>query len=255
MARTHQKFNFLTQVIALEKRIEALHTTRSMLDRAEMLASEAIQVSKHIDSVARLSNLSLQLYSWYIQNGHARNEEDEMGVIKFMKKNLPADSWEQSGFYELLYLYQSYSWYAFIRQDFLMYYRYAQKWVTLFHQQPLMMRVETGHYIKGLHNLLNAHFDLRNHEKFIDTLLEFENFAATPRVQENDNFRIQSFLYIAQAKINYQFLKGNFKKGLELVGPIEEKLQEYSLFIDQHRGLVLNYNIAILFFGRGDYDT
>src|SRR6476661_423150 len=47
MARTHQKFNFLTQVIALEKRIEALHTTRSMLDRAEMLASEAIQVSKH----------------------------------------------------------------------------------------------------------------------------------------------------------------------------------------------------------------
>ena len=27
---------------------------------------------------------------------------------------------------------QSYCWYAFIRQDFLMYYRYTQKWVDLF---------------------------------------------------------------------------------------------------------------------------
>src|SRR4051812_8665974 len=70
-ARTHQKFNFLAQAIGLEKRIESLHITRSMQDRAEELSLEAIQVSKHIDSVARLSNLSLKLYSWYIKNGHA----------------------------------------------------------------------------------------------------------------------------------------------------------------------------------------
>ena len=31
-----------------------------------------------------------------------------------------------------LYYNQSYCWYAFIRQDFLMYYRYTQKWVDLF---------------------------------------------------------------------------------------------------------------------------
>src|SRR5438105_7411129 len=33
IAKAHQKFNFLTQVIALEKRIESLHITRSMQDR------------------------------------------------------------------------------------------------------------------------------------------------------------------------------------------------------------------------------
>jgi hypothetical protein len=58
--------------------------------------------------------------------------------------------------------YQSYCWYAFIRQDFLQYYRYAQKWVDMFRAQPLMIRVETSHYIKGMHYLMNAHFDLRN---------------------------------------------------------------------------------------------
>src|SRR5215216_5733683 len=129
-----------------------------MQDRAESLSAEAIQVSTHIDMVARLSNLGLQLYSWYIKNGHARNKEDETGIKLFMQNHLPSNAWKQTGFYERLYLYQSYSWYAFIRQNFLQYYRYSQKWVNLFHEHPLMKRVETGHYIKGLHTLLNAHF-------------------------------------------------------------------------------------------------
>jgi hypothetical protein len=205
--------------------------------------------------VARLSNLALQLYSWYIKNGHARNEEDEKAIRQFMKKSLPANAWEQKGFYEELYLFQCYSWYAFIRQDFLSYYRFTQKWVDLFEEQPLMKRVETGHYIKGLHNLLNSHFDLKNYSRFKVTLRQLEEFAKTERVQENENFRIQCFLYIAQAKINQHFLTGTFKEGLSLVPEIEEKLSEYSLFVDRHRVLVLNYKIATLYFGNCDYDT
>ena len=59
-------------------------------------------------------------------------------------------------FMNVYILYQSYCWYAFIRQDFLMYYRYSKKWVDLFDEEPAMVTVETGHYIKGMHTLLNA---------------------------------------------------------------------------------------------------
>jgi hypothetical protein len=255
IAWANQKFNFLTQVIALEKRIEGLHITRRILDRAESLAAEAIEISNHIDMVARLSNLALRLYGWYVRYGHARNEEDEAGVKEFMKQNLPPTAWKQTGFYERLHLYQSYAWYAFVRQDFLQYYRYTQKWVDLFDHQPLMIRVETGHYIKGLHNLLNAHFDLRNYSEFPKTLTKFEIFAKTDRVQQHDNFRIQAFLYITQAKVNQHFMLGTFKDGLALVPDIEDKLEEYALFIDRHRVLVLTYKIGMLYFGSGDYDT
>ena len=255
IARTHQKYSFMTLVISLEKRIETLHITRSMQDKAERLSEEAIEVSLHIDMTARLSNLALQLYSWYIKYGHARNVAEEQDVRKFLKDNMPPNAWQQKGFYEQLYLYQSYTWYAFIRQDFLMYYRYTQKWVDLFHEYPLMKRVETGHYIKGLHNLLNAHFDLRNYQRSTETIKEFEEFAQTERVQQNDNFRIQAFLYITQAKVNHHFMVGTFKEGLKLVPAIEDWLNEYSLFIDRHRVLVLNYKIATLYFGSGDYAT
>ncbi|MBK5272860.1 MAG: hypothetical protein JJE22_17815, partial [Bacteroidia bacterium] len=100
IAKLNQKFNFLLQIIALEKRIENLHITRSMQDRAELLSAETNEVSRHIEVVARLSNLALQLYSWFIQHGHARNEKDETGIKNFMKKNLPPDAWAQTGFYE-----------------------------------------------------------------------------------------------------------------------------------------------------------
>jgi len=232
-----------------------LHITRRILDRAESLSAEAIEISEHIDMVSRLSNLALRLYGWYVRYGHARNEEDEAGVKQFMKQNLPRNAWKQSGFYERLYLYQSYAWYAFVRQDFLQYYRYTQKWVDLFDVEPLMIRVETGHYIKGLHNLLNAHFDLRNYRQFPIALQKFEEFAKTDRVQQHDNFRIQAFLYITQAKINQHFMHGSFKDGLSLVPEIEQKLEEYALFIDRHRVLVLTYKMGMLYFGSGDYDT
>ncbi len=253
IARSRGKFNFLSQVISLEKKIETLHITRSMEDKAQQLAVEALEVSGRIAMVSKLSNLALQLYSWYVKNGHARNEKDETGVKDFFRKNLPADVFP--GFFELLYLYQSYCWYAFIRQDFLMYYRYSQKWVNLFKDEPAMLFVETGHYIKGMHNLLNAHFDLRNYQQFDVVLKEFETFAETPFAKQHDNFRIHTFIYINSARINQHLMLGTFREGLSLVPYVEEKLVEDALHIDKHRILVFNYKIATLYFGSGDYGT
>ena len=255
LARSNQKFNFLPQLIALEKRIEGLHITRNIQNRADSLSAEANEVSRHIDMVARLSNLALKMFSWFVQHGHARNPEDEKDIRQFMKESLPVDVWEQTGFYERLYLYLSYTWYAFIRQDFLQYYRYAKKLIDLFDEQPLMKRAETSHYIKSLHYLLNAHFDLRNHREFEKTLKLFGKVAQTARVKDHDNFRIQAFIYTSQARINQHFMQGTFKEGLSLVPGIEKELAEYDLFLDSHRVLVLNYKFAMLYFGSGDFNT
>ena len=254
-AVTYHQDTILIQVISLEKKIETLHITRSLQDKADHLAVEANMVHERRKMITQLSNLALQLYSWYVKNGHARNEKDEAGVRKFFREHLPENAYHQTGFYERLYLYQSYGWYAFIRQDFIQYYRYAQKWVNLFREHPEMINVETGHYIKGLHNLMNAHFDLRNHQQLDNVLEEFERFAPSHIVQHHDNFRVQAFIYIQQAKINRHFMRGTFSEGLSLVPHIEEKLEEYALFLDKHRILVFNYKIASLYFGSGDYNT
>jgi hypothetical protein len=252
-AKANNQVTFLLQVLFFEKKIEALHITRSMQDRADRLAAEVDQVNEELGLMSKLSNLALQLYSWYIRNGLARNEKDEVAVQEFFETHIPPDLSRCEGFYERLYQYQSFCWYAFIRQDYLMYYRYTQKWVDLFDKEPFMIGVETAHYIKGLHNLLSAHFDLLNFQKFVEMLNKFEQFSQSAIVLHNHNNLIQTFVYLHISKLNRHFLDGTFTEGLELVPYIEGKLKEYEIYLDRHRILVFYYKIACLYFGSGDY--
>lgn len=252
LATAHNQLTYLVQILFFEKKIESLYITRSLENRADVLIQEAKTAIGKLNNVSILSNLALKLYSWYIRNGHARTEQDDAEVKKIFDEGLPADITNCSSFYEKLYLFQSYCWYAFIRQDFLMYYRYTQKWVDLFTAQPLMTAVETAHYIKGMHNLMGAHFDLRNYNKLVQTLQQFEAFAQTDVVQKNENNLIQSFAYLYTSKLNKHFLEGTFTEGLLLVPEIETRLKQYELYLDRHRVLVFYYKIASLYFGSGD---
>jgi hypothetical protein len=251
---THQD-SYLLQALFLEKKIEALHITRSLRDRAGQLATETTELMKRLQLTSHLSNLALELYGWYINYGHARNEEDEKNIQSFFQTNISTVPEQVKGFYQRLYLFQSYCWYAFIRLDYLMYYRYTQKWVDLFHNEPQMIEIETGHYIKGMHNLISAHFDLGNDEKFEKTLRVFEEFSDSDVVRNNSNNRIQVFVYLYTAMINKHFLHGTFDEGLKMVPELMEKLSEYSTYLDSHRVLVFYYKVASLYFGSGDYDN
>jgi tetratricopeptide (TPR) repeat protein len=133
-----------------------------------------------------------------------------------------------------------------------MYYRYTNKWVELFEDAAFMQSIEAGQYIRGLHNLLSAHFNLSNFDKFEIDLKRFEKFAASPAGTSTHNAAIQTFVYLHIAKINKHFLEGTFTEGLELVPYIEEQLKAYELHLDKHRVLVFYYKIACLYFGSGD---
>lgn len=254
LAKTNNQVTYLLQVLFLEKKIEGLHITRSMQDRADSLAAEVDDTNCRLAKIGALSNLSLQFYSWYIKNGLARNSKDTASLDLLYNNGILEASKDAEGFYEKLYRYQCKCWYAFIVQDLIMYYRYCQKWVDLFHSEPKMIDIETAHYIKGLHNLMSAHFDLGNYQKFQETIQCFENFSQTAIVQQNKNNLIQVFVYIQIAKLNQHFMEGSFTEGLKDVPMIEEKLKEYELYLDRHRILVFYYKIASLYFGSGDFD-
>ncbi|BAV08513.1 hypothetical protein SAMN05421788_11499 [Filimonas lacunae] len=252
MAKDHNQVTFQMQALIFEKKIEALHITRSIENRAEQLSHEVTEVNAHLNVQNKLSNLSLQLYSWYIKMGHARDEKDVSMVHLFFEANLPVHQLGDLKFYAKMYLYQSYCWYGFILQDLLMYYRYTQKWVNLFDSEPEMKAIEPVQYIKGMHNLLSAHFSLENYDGFNKALNNFEAFGASEEAESNTNVRIQTFVYLNISRINKHFLEGTFSEGLALVDSLEEKLEEYRLQLDRHRILVFYYKIACLYFGSGE---
>lgn len=255
LARQYHQTTYLQQALFFEKKIEAMYITRSMDHRADMLAEESDEVQHRLKLSNDLSNLSLQLYAWYIKNGHARNRAEAAEVKSFFETHLPKEKIEADWFYCRLYLYQSHCWLAFIRHDFLTYYKYATRWVDLFDEFPQMLAVETIQFIKGIHNLLGAHYDLRNKKPFFETIQRFETFYQSPLVQANDNFRIQAFVYLYLSKINSYFFSGNFTEGCQMVPELESHLSENALYLDRHRILVFYYKIACLYFGAGDNEN
>lgn len=255
LAKQYNQMTFWLQALFFEKKIETLHITRSFEDRAEQLSQEVEELNDRLAMVGRLSSLALQLYGWYIKNGHIRDEKDAEAIRLFFNKKMPVNAGEYPGFYERLYFAQSHAWVGFILQDFLTYYKNCQRWVDLFEKEPQMMKVEPQHFIKGMHNLLNAHFMLRNDRKFGMEIKRFENFYRSKEGTASVNTRVQGFVYLYLAKINKHFLEGSFSEGLNLVPEIEEKLIAFEMQLDRHRTLVFYYKIACLYFGSGDYDN
>lgn len=251
-AREQEEVMLHFQIVEFEKLIETRHITRSLDNRADELSEESGLINEQLNNVSKLSTLALRMYGMYLKLGHARDEKDVHILKSFFDSNLPSQAQHTMSFYGRSYLYQAYCWYYYILQDFVMYYRYTQKWVDLFAEYPSLKESDVDLYIKSLHNLLTAHFHTMNHEKFIEVLSVMEKFIIEKEETLNENTRTSAFVYLYTGKINRHFLDGTFSEGLSLVAEVEEKISEHQLTVDQHRVLVFYYKIACLYFGSGD---
>ena len=113
-----------------------------MQDRADKLTAEVDEINQRLILISALSNISLQLYSWYIKNGHARNAADAGVVAAFLTTESIQQAQDAKGFYERLYLYQYLAGTHLSHKNFLLYYRYCQKWVDLFDADPKMIEIK-----------------------------------------------------------------------------------------------------------------
>lgn len=238
-----------------EKQIEQQYITRSLEGRAEELTQESYVLVDNLSRLHRISSLSLRLYGLYIKLGHARTDEDCRQLKKFFKENVPVLDVRKATFSEKLAFYQSHVWYHYILQDFKACYRYAQKWVDLFEDEPQMKVQQTTNYIKGLHNLLLALYNLLYYSKFKQALRKLEEFAADNSRRSNANIEMLLFLYIYTNKINAFYMEGRFSEGVKIVPEIRRNLNVFKQQLDPHRQLVFYYKIASMYFGNGDYKS
>jgi hypothetical protein len=240
------------EALDFEKLIESQYITRSLRGRAEALTAESQQMVQQISHLHELSNISLRLYGHYIQLGHARNQQDYEKIEAFFRENLPPVPLADASFFEKLFYYQAQVWHHYLIHDFRSCYRYAQKWVDLFAENPAMKEKQSTLYIKGMHNLLSALYNLLYYSKFREVLEELEAFARDPQRRTNPNTETLLFLYLYTNRLNLHFMEGRFTAGLQLVPELLEKLKEHQAQLDPHWQLVFYFKIASLYFGSGD---
>ena len=252
LAIINEEKNSAFEIVELEKIIEAQYITRSISTRADELAIQAKSLSTQNVIASKLSNLSLQLYSTILKTGYVKNEKESELVTKYFNDRLPKFNLNNVGFREKLWYYKAYLWYSFLMQDFLNCYKYASKWVNLFHQNPSMINLNPVFYLKGNNYLLESIFFIRNKPKFVKKLEHFKATVNSIKFNKDENVSTLVFLYTNFHSINQYFIDGSFDEGLELIPQIEKELIEYKDRIDPHHKMIFYYKFASLHFGAGN---
>lgn len=242
------------EILDFEKHIEAQYVTHSKEGRAEELTRETIELDRVLQGIRKYSNLSLQLYGLYLRMGYARNQEDYQRVTTFFEANKPDDLYEDLDPIGKIHYCQSYIWYHFILQEFPHCYRHAWRWVSLFRENPQLIQLHAPLYLKGLHNLLNALFNMWYYDRFVEVLQWLEEFPEHYLMTKERNIEGLFAFYHYWHSIKRHYMEGTYTKGLAMVPDLERIITDNVYNWDDHRVLVFYYRIACLFFGSGDFD-
>lgn len=252
IAFIHEEKNLLYEIVELEKLIESQYITRSIESRADNLIEQSNSLSELNVIAAKLSNLSLKLYSIILKSGYVKSDEQKTEVLNYFNDNLPTFDIKDLGFREKLWLYNSSLWLSFLVQDFSSCYKYSKKWVTLFQDFPKMISLNPVWYLKGNQYLLESLFFIQDHKRFENVMQELEANIHDKSFPKDDNIEGLVFLYINTHKLNLCFMKAVFDDGLALVDDILKGIKRFKNRIDEHHVMVFYYKIASLHFCVGN---
>lgn len=251
LALDKKQYMLAQNMVEFEKHIESQHITGSMSAKAIELDELSHFLIHRNQKSASLSSASLQLYGLYLKHGYVRNQKDFNYITRFFEDKLPQYQLHDLDFHEKMYFFQSNVWYSNMCHDFLNYFRYAQRWVNLFHEHPAMIEKETSSYLKGLHNVLNALFLAGKYEKFTAAYHELISFNADERLTINRNVESLIVLFKNIHLINMHYMQGSFTECLKYMPELESVLDSNVYNWDPHRIMVFYYKIACLYFGAG----
>ncbi len=255
MALDLEEKNIAYEIVELEKIIESQYITRSIKTRADDLIHQAKEISRLNVLASKLSNLSLKLYSLMLSDGYANNEKDKEEILKFFEKELPSFDISKVGFREKLWFYKAQVWKNLLVQDYEFAYKNALSWTKLFYEFPEMITTNPVWFIKGNNYLLTSLFLLRKNQRFQVWLDEFEKTLLSDGFPKNDNTNALVFINLYNAKMNAQFLNGDFEDAQYLVDEILSHKEFHDDKIDEHHILILYFKIASTYFGCEDYEN
>lgn len=239
------------EIVELEKRIETRYVTGSTPERAQELTRESRNLRSQFYFNGSWSDLSLELYDYYLKFGHVTNREEANKITALFLRNSPKQA-ESLGSDSIFY-FQSYVWYHHIIQSFPLCYKYSKRWCEYIERQPGLMNEEPEMYIRGYHNMLSSLFFCDKFSRFKDELNVLENFIKENENDFNENQLIQAFTYVETARLNLYFLEGKFTEGAEYCKEFELRLEAKQDQLDIHRTMIFQYKLACLKFGSGDF--
>ncbi len=253
IAENNDKVLLLFEVLEFEKKLLTKSIRTDITDSVLKLVNETENLAKRIRNTRIFQNLSIKLYSFYLQIGFIRNAKDFERATQFLYSSLPAFDEEKLTFNEKMFLYHSFTGYYFFIQDKERGYQYARKWYGLFEEHPEKIIPKIEYYIKAFNNLLAAQFKLFKLKEFEEYSKKFEEIPKIKGLNLTFNIERQIFKYSSIHKINRYFMIGEFTEGTKIIPEISAGLKKYENSLDTHSLTIFYYKFACMYFGDENY--
>jgi hypothetical protein len=220
----------------------------------ETLLEETARRSSITYSTSRLSNLTIQIHGWYIEKGHAINEETQTEVTTYFYEQLPKEmnAWQLT-FFEKINLYQAFSWYHYILLDLPSAINQTRLWVNLFQANPNIQRQDPDLYLRGLYYLLTFLFLQKDLDEYSIYHRELNQFIENNEINFTFSSNLLAFQYSYLAALNLCFLNKKYEDAKKWLIAKKEDLTRFSTYMDTHRVLLFHYKAAYIYFVCGDH--
>ena len=254
MAQANLNLELQLELLKLEKNV-VMQNVADAERNVDLIVEEVKLLNGQIYNINTFTNLSIKLNSYYTRTGFVRDEQDEIKIKEFFNTNISSYQEHDLSTIEKLSLYRLYIGYYFFLQDFEQGYIYSKRLEATFDNSVALIESMPDDYIKALNNLLIAQNKLFKYHEFVETNIKLQSVAQMPNVRINENIRIKLLKYFYSHEINKYFMTGNFEEGVKTV--VVQQAADLSALLgvlDKHSSLVLNYKIACLYFGAGNFN-
>lgn len=242
----------MLQIIELRKQVQEDNASGEMTNLATAANRRMIDVCNRLQTANQLSSLAIRLYALHLQLGYARSQKDLDLLNLYFKPRLDIYSGRRLSFTERFYFYQAMAWYHYVRHNFANAYRYGRAWIDMFEEQPQMKEVMYDSYLRGYSRFLEGMYLMRKYSLFVRTIADFERESrVVGSLNENAVMISQQILFTA--RINKCILEGAFKEGLWKARSVDGYLKRYGKYLNIYDRMMLDYKIASLYFGDGNY--
>jgi hypothetical protein len=251
MARGHHLDVMHLEILEFEKRIEFRHITRSLRGETGDLTTETDKRASIIAQTIQLSNLALELQGLYIKNGQAQNEEEAASIRQSIQPKLPSlkHTAAHRTFFEKVYLFQAYFWFAFLLNDLEECHYYINRSLMLFDRYPDMKKEDADLYMRLLHQDMSISFQKGATRRLGAQLVSLSRFFVEQKQSFPPNSRHMGSMYLHLARLNQSILMSNFEEAASLISPILSFIDAHQQIMDPHRIMVFYYKIAAVQIG------
>jgi len=129
-------------------------------------------------------------------------------------------------------------------------YVYAKKMIDLYHSHPHKIHVDIAFYIIYLHNLIVASI---NEKKYREAATCLEAMERASLIAKTRSQKVACFYYYYYLLLGYYNRTGQFANAIETLVSFKKQLEEFENGLNELEKIVLFTNIAISYFGAGQY--